>query len=103
MLTPRLQAIQWALTSKSPTSTSTSLSRTQGLVGRLHDRCPGRRGNKISNDSIFAHRPWARCTAVATTSATTLHRRLERLQLAVHRQLPVPLEQAGAAMGPKIH
>jgi hypothetical protein len=62
------------LTSKSPTSTSTSLSRTWGLVGHLHDRCSGRRGNGRRNDSIFAHRPRARCTAVATTSATTLHR-----------------------------
>jgi hypothetical protein len=34
------------LTSKSPTSTSTSLSRTRGLVGRLHDRRPGRRATE---------------------------------------------------------
>jgi hypothetical protein len=33
------------LTSKSPTSTSTSLSRIRGLVGCLHHRCPGRWGN----------------------------------------------------------
>ena len=62
------------LTSKSPTSTSTSLSRTRGRVGCLHDRRPGRWGNKRCDASLFAHRPWARCTAVATTSATTLHR-----------------------------
>jgi hypothetical protein len=79
------------LTLKSPTLTSTSLSRTWGLVGRLHDRRSGRRGNRRRNDSIFAHRPGARCTAVATASATSLHRRLERLQSVVCRQLPVPL------------
>jgi hypothetical protein len=40
---------------------------------------------------------------MATTPAATLHRRLERLQSALHRQLLVPLRQAGAAMGPQIH
>jgi hypothetical protein len=62
-----------------------------GLVGRLHDRRSGRRGDGRRNDSVFAQRPRARRAAVATTSATTLHRRLERLQSAVHRQLPVSL------------
>jgi hypothetical protein len=33
------------LTSKSPTSTSTSLSRTRRLAGCLYHRCPGRWGN----------------------------------------------------------
>jgi hypothetical protein len=42
------------LTSKSPKSTCTSLSRTQGLVGRLQDRRSGRRGNRRRNDSVFA-------------------------------------------------
>jgi hypothetical protein len=42
------------LTSKSPTSTSTSLSRTRGLVGRLHDCRPSHRGNRRCNDSIFS-------------------------------------------------
>jgi hypothetical protein len=79
------------LTSKSPMSTSMSLSRTRGLVGRLHDRHSGRWGNRRCNDGIFAHRSRARCTTVAMTSATTLHRRLERLQSMVHRQLPVSL------------
>jgi hypothetical protein len=72
-------------TLKSPISTSTSLNRTRGLVGRLHDRRSGHWGNRRCNDGIFAHCPRARCAAVATTSATTLHRRLERLQLAVNR------------------
>jgi hypothetical protein len=62
-----------------------------GLFGRLHDRCSGRWGDGRRNDSIFAHRSRARRTAVAATSATTLHRRLERLQSVFHRQLPVPL------------
>jgi hypothetical protein len=65
------------LTSKSPTSTSTSLSKTRGLVGRLHDRRSSHWGDIRRNDSIFSHRPRARHTAVATTSASTLHRRLE--------------------------
>jgi hypothetical protein len=82
---PRLRAIQWPLTSKFPTSTSTSPSRTGGLVDRLHDHRPGRWGDGRRNDSVFAHRPKARRTAVAPTSATTLHRRLERLQSAFHR------------------
>jgi hypothetical protein len=43
------------------------------LVGRLHDRRPGRRGDERHNDSVFAHCPRARRTAVAPTSATTLH------------------------------
>jgi hypothetical protein len=91
------------LTSKSPTSTSTSLSKTRGLVGRLHDRRSGCQGDKRHDDSVFAHCLGARRIAVATTSATTRHRRLERLQSVVHRQLPVYLLQAGAAMGPLIH
>jgi hypothetical protein len=36
---------------------------------------------------------------MATTPTATLHRRLERLQLALHRQLSVPLRQAGADKG----
>jgi hypothetical protein len=32
-----------------------------------------------------------------------LHRRLERLQSAFYHQLPIPLRQARAAMGPQIH
>jgi hypothetical protein len=40
---------------------------------------------------------------MAATSTPTLHRRLERLQSALHRQLLVPLRQTGATMGPQIH
>jgi hypothetical protein len=40
---------------------------------------------------------------MATTPTATLHRRLERLQSVLHRQLSVPLQQAGAAVGPQIH
>jgi hypothetical protein len=40
---------------------------------------------------------------MAATSTSTLHRRLERLQSALHRQLSVPLRQTGATMGPQIH
>jgi hypothetical protein len=75
----------------------------RGLVGRLHDRRLGHRGDGRRNDSVFAHRFGARRSAVATTSATTLHRQLERLQSAFHRQLPVSLGQADTAMGPQIH
>jgi hypothetical protein len=90
-LTPRLRAIQWPPTSKSRTSTSMSPSRTQGLVGHLHDRRLDRWGDGRRNDSVFAHRPRARRTAVAPTSATTLHLRLERLQSVFYRQLLVSL------------
>ena len=82
---PNFEQFSGLLTSKFPTSTSTSPSRTGGLVDRLHDRRPGRWGDGRRNDSVFAHRPKARRTAVAPTSATTLHRRLERLQSAFHR------------------
>jgi hypothetical protein len=61
------------LTSKSPTSTSMSLSRTRGLVDCLHDHRLGRWGDRRHNDSLFTHCPRARCTAVAMTYATTLH------------------------------
>jgi hypothetical protein len=40
---------------------------------------------------------------MAVTSTPTLHRRLGRLQSTLHRQLPVPLRQAGATVGPQIH
>jgi hypothetical protein len=40
---------------------------------------------------------------MAATPTLTLHRRLERLQSALHRQLPIPLRQTGATMGPQIH
>jgi hypothetical protein len=40
---------------------------------------------------------------MATTPTTTLHRRLERLQSAFYRQLPIPLRQASVAVGPQIH
>jgi hypothetical protein len=40
---------------------------------------------------------------MATTPTPTLHRRLERLQSALHCQLSIPLQQADAAMGPQIH
>jgi hypothetical protein len=40
---------------------------------------------------------------MATASTPTLHRRLERLQSTLHRQLSVPLRQTSATMGPQIH
>jgi hypothetical protein len=39
---------------------------------------------------------------MAVTPTPTLHRRLERLQSALHRQLPISLRQTGATMGPQI-
>jgi hypothetical protein len=62
-----------------------------GLVARLHDHFPGHWGDERHDDSVFAHRPRARRTAVAPTSATTLHRRLERLQSVFHHELPFSL------------
>ena len=47
---------------------------TRGLVGRLHDRRPGRWGDGRRNDSVLSHRPRVRRIAVAPTSTTTLHR-----------------------------
>jgi hypothetical protein len=102
-LTPCLRAIQWPLTSKSPTSTSTSLSRIQELVGRLHHRHPSCWGNRRCDDRTLAYRPRARRTAMASTLTPTLHRRLERFQSAFHRQLPISLRQTSTAMGPQIH
>jgi hypothetical protein len=40
---------------------------------------------------------------MAMTPTLTLHRRLERLQSVLHRQLPISLRQTDAAMGPQIH
>jgi hypothetical protein len=40
---------------------------------------------------------------MAATSTPTLHRRLERLQSTLYRQLSVPLQQTSATMGPQIH
>jgi hypothetical protein len=40
---------------------------------------------------------------MAVTPTTTLHRRLEQFQSALHRQLPVSLRQTGATIGPQIH
>ena len=73
------------------------------MVSRLHHRCSGCRSIRGRHDRVSAHRPWARCAAVATTSTPTLHRRLGRLQSTFHRQLPVSLRQASATMGPQIH
>jgi hypothetical protein len=42
-------------------------------------------------------------TRGVTTPTPTLHRRLERLQSALHLQLSVSLGQTGATMGPQIH
>jgi hypothetical protein len=64
---------------------------TRWLVGRLHNSRPGRPGDRGRDDNVFAHCPRARHAAVALTSTPTLHRRLERLQSAFHRQRPVPL------------
>jgi hypothetical protein len=40
---------------------------------------------------------------MAATPTPTLHRRLERLQSVLHRQLPISLQQTGTTMGPQIH
>jgi hypothetical protein len=40
---------------------------------------------------------------MAMTPTPTLHRRLEQLHSALHRQLSISLQQTGAAMGPQIH
>jgi hypothetical protein len=91
------------LTSKSPTSTSTSLSRIWEAGWPSTPRRPSHWGDRRCDDHILAHRPRAGCTAMATTPTPTLHRRLERLQSAFHRQISISLRQSGAAMGPQIH
>jgi hypothetical protein len=40
---------------------------------------------------------------MTTTPTPTLHRRLDRLQSALHRQLSISLRQTGVTMGPQIH
>jgi hypothetical protein len=102
-LTPCLRAIQWPLTSRYPMSTNMNLSRIQEAAGRLHHRCSSYWGDRGRNDRVLTHRPRARRAAMVATSTPTLHRRLERLQSALHRQLSVPLRQTGATMGPQIH
>jgi hypothetical protein len=87
------------LTSKSPTSTSTSLSRTREAGWLSTPPLP----KPLGQLKTPTHRPQAGCTAMATTPTPTLHRRLERFQSALPRQLPIPLRQTGAAMGPQIH
>jgi hypothetical protein len=93
-LTPHLRAIQCLPTSKSPTSTNTNPSRTQG-VG-----CWGNRGH---HDVVPTHRSRPGHTTMAPVSTSTLHRRLGRFQLLVCHKLLVPLQQAGAAVGSQIH
>jgi hypothetical protein len=73
-LTPRLWTIQWPPNFKVSNVDKYEPKQDPGLVGCLHDRHPGRRGNRRCDDSILAHCPWARCVVVATTSATALHR-----------------------------
>jgi hypothetical protein len=73
------------------------------LAGRLHHRCSSCWGDRGRNDRVLTHCPRARRAAMAATSTSTLHRRLERFQSALHRQLSVPLRQTGATMGPQIH
>jgi hypothetical protein len=89
------------LTSRYPTSTNMNLSRR--LAGRLHHRCSSCWGDRGRNDRVLTYCPRARRAAMAATPTPTLHRRLERLQSALHRQLSVPLRQTGATMGPQIH
>jgi hypothetical protein len=60
-------------TSRSPTSTSMSLSRTQEAGWSSIRPPPGPLGQMRRNDCVLAHRSWARCIVVATTSTTTLH------------------------------
>jgi hypothetical protein len=78
-------------TSRPPTSTNTSPSRTR-VAGWPSTRLPpGHRGDGGRDDGILAHCPRVRRVEVASTSTSTLHRQLERLQSVLHRPLPVPL------------
>jgi hypothetical protein len=90
------------LTSRSPTSTNMNLRRIWE-AGRLYHCCLSRWGYRGRDGHVLAYRPWARRVAMAMTPTPTMHRRLERLQSALHRQLPISLRQTGATMGPQIH
>jgi hypothetical protein len=90
-------------TSRSPTSTNMSLSRTREACWLSTPPPPGRWGNRRCDDRVLAYRPWARYAAMAATPTPTLHQRLERLQSVLHRQLPIPLRQTDATVGPQIH
>jgi hypothetical protein len=90
-------------TSRYPMSTNMNLSRIQGMASCLHHRCSSCRGVRRRDDCVFTHRPWARRATMAATSTPTLHQQLGGLQSTLHRQLLVPLRQAGATMGPQIH
>jgi hypothetical protein len=91
------------LTSRYPTSTNMNLRRIREVGWRLHHRCLRCWGNRGRNDRVLTYRPRARRAAMVATPTPTLHRRLERLQSALHRQLSVSLRQTSATMGPQIH
>jgi hypothetical protein len=91
------------LTSRSPMSTNMNQAGSGRLAGRLHHCRPSRWGDRRCDDRILAYRSRAGCTVMAATPTPTLHRRLERLQSALHHQLPISLRQTGATMGPQIH
>jgi hypothetical protein len=91
------------LTSRYPTSTNINLSRIREAGWPSTPPLLELPGNRGRDDRILAYRPWARRAAMAATPTSTLHQRLERLRLALHRQLSVSLRQTDATMGPQIH
>jgi hypothetical protein len=88
-LTPHLRAIQWPPNFKVSNIDKYEPKQDPG-AGWSSTQLPlDCRGDGRRNDNVFAHRSKAIRTAVATTSATTLLRRLEQFQSAFHRQLLV--------------
>jgi hypothetical protein len=91
------------LTSRYPMSINMNLSRTQEAGWPSTPPPLDHRSIRGRDDCILPHCPRARRTAMATASTSTLHRRLERLQSALHCKFSVPLRQTGATMRPQIH
>jgi hypothetical protein len=91
------------LTSNSQTSTSTSPSRIRAAGWPSTKPGLGRRSNEGRYDSVLAHRPRARCAAMALISSSPLHQRLGRLQPPVCRKLSISFQQTDTTLGPQVH
>jgi hypothetical protein len=104
-LTPCLRAIQWPPNFK--VSNVDKYKPKQDPGGWLAVYTTAARAAGATEDVMTAYLPivleqdvmqWLR-----HLPRHCMHRRLERLQSALHRQLSVPLRQTGATMGPQIH
>jgi hypothetical protein len=92
-LTPRLRAIQWSPNFK--VSNVDKYEPKQDPGGWLAVYTTAARAAGASEDVMTAYLP--------IVLGQDAHRRLDRLQSTLHRQLSVPLRQTRATMGPQIH